>query len=395
MVIAPAHRLRILFYVQHLSGVGHYVRSLEIARALAETHEVTLTEGGREVPHTNIPSLQHLSLPRVTRTAQGLAPFDSSRSLNELMATRQDLICDHIARNAPDVVIIEHYPFSKWELGDEIIGLLSAARSAHSGVKVICSVRDIPRQTSHEACDAEAYTLGVLARLHDRFDGLMVHADAKVTSLAEHFPGAGDILLPICHTGIISEPFATRANTQAEIVRLTLDRPYVLVSVGGGADAVQLLEHSINAWRQIKQRGGLPEYQLVLCAGLNQDVAVLQTLVQDEDSVLLLSFTPDFLQWLGAAALSISCAGYNTCANLLRTRCRALLVPNPHMSDQAARAAILGKLGAAHTLITEHLTSEKLAEAITLSLQQAPVRHSVNLDGANTSVRFIEQLASF
>lgn len=394
MGTAPAHRLRILFYVQHLSGVGHYVRSLEIARALAETHEVTLTEGGREVPHTNIPLLQRLSLPRITRTAHGLTPCDTSRSLTEVMATRQDLICDHIARSAPDVVIIEHYPFSKWELGDEITGLLSAARSAHSGVKVICSVRDIPRQTSHEACTAEAFTRGVLARLHARFDGLMVHADATVTTLAEHFPGAGDIRLPICHTGIISEPFVTHAATQTEIARLTHDRPYVLVSAGGGADAVQLLEHSINAWRQIKQHGGLPEYQLVLCTGLNQDVAVLQTLVQDEDSMLLLPFTPDFLQWLDAAALSISCAGYNTCANLLQIRCRALLVPNPHMSDQAARAAILGKLGAARTLTTKQLTSENLAEAITLGLQQAPLPHPINLHGANTSVRFIEQLAS-
>ena len=41
--------MKVLIYAQHLSGVGHRVRALELARALAERHEVALVDGGRHV----------------------------------------------------------------------------------------------------------------------------------------------------------------------------------------------------------------------------------------------------------------------------------------------------------------------------------------------------------
>ena len=41
--------MEILFYCQYVWGMGHLVRSLEFARALAD-HEVTFVAGGQEVP---------------------------------------------------------------------------------------------------------------------------------------------------------------------------------------------------------------------------------------------------------------------------------------------------------------------------------------------------------
>ena len=40
--------MNIIFYCQYVWGMGHLVRSLEFARALAE-HNVTLIAGGQEV----------------------------------------------------------------------------------------------------------------------------------------------------------------------------------------------------------------------------------------------------------------------------------------------------------------------------------------------------------
>ena len=42
---------KILFYVQHLLGIGHLVRSFRVARALADAgFDVTIASGGAPVP---------------------------------------------------------------------------------------------------------------------------------------------------------------------------------------------------------------------------------------------------------------------------------------------------------------------------------------------------------
>jgi predicted glycosyltransferase len=46
----------------------------------------------------------------------------------------------------------------------------------------------------------------------------------------------------------------------------------------------------------------------------------------------------------------VSYAGYNTCANLLATRRRALLAVYSAMSDQPARGEIMAALGAAQVV---------------------------------------------
>ena len=40
--------MNIIFYCQYVWGMGHLVRSLELARALSD-HDVTLIAGGQEV----------------------------------------------------------------------------------------------------------------------------------------------------------------------------------------------------------------------------------------------------------------------------------------------------------------------------------------------------------
>jgi predicted glycosyltransferase len=65
--VALAARLSIMLYSQALSGVGHYVRSFEIARALSQRHEVQLVDGGRRVPRAADNEVRRLVLPRSRR----------------------------------------------------------------------------------------------------------------------------------------------------------------------------------------------------------------------------------------------------------------------------------------------------------------------------------------
>ncbi|MGR8980721.1 MAG: glycosyltransferase family protein [Gammaproteobacteria bacterium] len=388
-------KLRVFIYAQHLSGVGHYVRSLEIARALrARGHEVWITDGGMPVPHPEVAGLVSLELPRVARVNGKLVVLDQVIQYEDVTKIRKVLLRSAMAKLKPDRVLIEHYPFSKWELSPEINEFISAACTANYRVKVICSVRDIPRQTSHEKCSPSVYRQEVLKRLHLMFDALMVHGDENLCRLDDHFSGTAEIRLPWIYTGIVAEKL-TETTDDKPILRKVQDRPYLLVSAGGGKDHIGLHTLCISAWKILQKQGELVNWRLILCAGLaDRKLSEALKKCSMTDSIILRPFSADFLTLLQQAELAVVCSGYNTCANLLETRCRALLVPNPAMSDQLCRAQLMDTLGLAHVVDPAYLRAKRLANIILRELNTPKPTHDIPLDGAQRAAQFIEELSS-
>lgn len=387
-----SRRLRILLYVQHLSGVGHYVRIGEIAKALARRHDVTLTDGGRPVPRAGMERVTMLPLPRIRREGSGLAALRSGPGIGAVMRAREQILRETVGTLRPDVLVVEHYPFSKWLLGDEIRGMITEARATNPGVKVLCSVRDVQPRTRHEASSKEQYAREVSVRLRAHFDVILVHGDPALIRLEEQLPFVSATGLSLAYTGMVSEkPAATKSGTVGAALR---GAPFVLASVGGGGDRINLLGHTLEAWRWLRAAGHLEGWKLVLCPGLGWSADRLAELARQQgDAVILRPFAADFLPWLQAARLSVSCAGYNTCANLLETRSRAVLVPDPEMSDQVIRASLLAARHVAAVVPSAGLTGTILAAAMLESLAGPPPDHDVALDGAERTCALIEEMA--
>jgi predicted glycosyltransferase len=235
----------------------------------------------------------------------------------------------------------------------------------------------------------------VLARLHDEFDALMIHADERFTRLEEFFPAVADIDLPVEYTGIVSEKFRPSADKARMIRELTGAAPFVLASVGGGTDPGGLISRCIDAWDRLVASGAAGARRLVLAEGLGWPVGrhrEIEARLRNKAAILL-PFTADFLHWMHATDLSVSCAGYNTCANILETGARALLIPNPEMPDQALRAARFAAHGLAEVLESRTLTTERLADAIAKGLTRPRAGHDLELNGAGRTREFIERLA--
>ena len=93
-------------------------------------------------------------------------------------------------------------------------------------------------------------------------------------------------------------------------------------------------------------------------------------------------FSGEFLHWLQRADVSVSRAGYNTSTNLLETRVRAVLVPDPRMSDQAFRARRLADCGVAEVVEEAAASPERLAEALCAAAARPRPQHDFDLDGA-------------
>ena len=85
---------KILFYVQHLLGIGHLKRATTLARAFADKGiEVTLVSGGEFVSVVDADGIQFVQLPAVKatdRTFSGLVNSEGADIDDDLKESRKD-----------------------------------------------------------------------------------------------------------------------------------------------------------------------------------------------------------------------------------------------------------------------------------------------------------------
>jgi predicted glycosyltransferase len=379
--------MRILCYAQNLIGVGHFVRMLAIARGLgAAGHEVHLVDGGRAVPRRGGPFDPSLvTLPRLVRVDGRLAAEEPGRSVADVMAERNRRLTDAAARIAPEALLVDHYPFSRWELDGEITDTIAAARRAHPDVSVVCSVRD-NLWSNFRSVARDAYERGVLARLEECFDGLLIHSDPGFSRLEDAFSRAGEITLPRRYTGfVVDRPAPPPAIALPP-------EPYAILSCGGSTTNLEFLLAAIDAFRRLRARQASGAMRLLVFPGPIDQAghSALRTATGDEPYQLF-GFSPDFPAWLAGSALSISRAGYNTCGQILASGTRCILVPNPDNAEQAPRARRLAELGLATVLEGDPPDADAIASAMASGLARPPARHALDLDGVAATCALLEE----
>jgi predicted glycosyltransferase len=387
-------RKRFLLYSQHLSGTGHFVRTFEIARALAEVHEVYLVDGGRPIPRewTAVP-LTLIALPRIYRSAGTIVTVDSQRPVTEIMDERRASLLAAVAGIRPDILLIEHFPFSKAVLYPEIIPVIEHARKVNSQVRVVCSLRDFLPRTREEPCQ-EQHRESVLRTLGRYFDGILVHADPAVVQFVNHVPWANEIALPIHYTGYVSEKPRNRPHAAGEPRVFDTGKQGTVIVSAGGRGSLSLISQCIAAWRRPELQSLTGHRRLIVFAPLFATPAQWHQLRHQTggDGIEFRDFSTHFMDWLHSAELSISQAGYNTCTNILETRTRAILIPDPDMSDQGPRAQRLAALGLAATLDFNNLTVDQLARTIQALLSRPAPEHAIDLNGAPMTRQILEAL---
>ena len=127
---------RLMFYVQHLLGIGHVVRALRIARALMnEGFDVKLVMGGRPVTGMDLQDLDIFQLPPVQSGTDGFTDLidEFGNTVNkEFWARRTKLLLDCYRTFSPDVVLIEAYPFGRRQMRFELLPLLEEISQAEN-----------------------------------------------------------------------------------------------------------------------------------------------------------------------------------------------------------------------------------------------------------------------
>ncbi len=418
---AKTRHKRVAFYSQHLIGVGHYFRNRQIVNELVKTCAVFFIDGGRPVLEADLDErVKRIPLPPLRTGAQGIEPVDG-RDLQVVMRERQARLSEAMEQIRPDVFCVEFFPFSRWSLKREILNTIVRLNQVNPGAKVLCSLRDVPTRAKSDALqptvalaprrDGDAmrfysvpfggihheylafnrrYYEEVAPVLNQYFDAVLVHGDAQLSRLEDHFPWADDIGVPVVYTGFVSEKLEDASRPDGAPNR------YVLVSAGGGAEGLALAAPCIEAWKQLERDDALNGREMVIFAGAFIDETHFEALraLCGDGAFRLERFTSNFLAWMRNADLSISRAGYNTCMNVLETQVPSILVPSIAMNDQEFRAQQLMGLDLAHVIHPDQIGVAKLAKAIAEMLESSVPEHHLNMDGAAQTRVFIESAVS-
>lgn len=371
--------MRILFYSQHVLGIGHFFRSMELARALHH-HDVLFVEGGDPLPGFTAPRhVKRFLLPPLMMDAEFKAVTARQGSLDQVKATRARLLLEVFLEFAPQVLITELFPFGRRQFRFELMPVLRTIQERRLATRVVCSLRDI----LVEKPDQAAYEAWVLEVLNRYYSLLLVHADPRLISLDETFSQVDGITPPIRYTGFVTRPLPTVAREPGYTV--------IVASSGGGKVGADLLAAAIRAVRS------LPDPDLLLRVFVGPFMAPseqesLQDLAVGDPRIILLPFSSDFVTELLGADLSISMAGYNTCMDLLSTGVKAIVYPFRQNREQGLRARKFESLGLLRVI--HELEVALLARTIQQALASPPLARDfdLNLDGARNTASLLKEL---
>ncbi|MBY3379171.1 glycosyltransferase family protein [Rhizobium laguerreae] len=371
---------RIFFYVQHLLGIGHIARASRIANALVKDgFDVTVVTGGLPVPGFPGEGTKTVALPAVVASNagfSGLADAEGRPADEDFLHARRQLLLDAFHAARPDVVIIEAFPFGRRQMRFELLPLLEAIEKAEPRPKLLSSVRDILQENRKAGRDAETVTL-----VKDHFDAVLVHGDPGFVRLEDTFPLTSEIADRLLYTGLVAAPPAPEPAETFDIIASAGGGAVGAALIGAAKEAAALLPADLR-WLLVAGPN-LPEADF---AALSEDAAANMTLVR---------FRKDFPSLLRGAKVSISQAGYNTVGDLLRTECRAVLIPfvAGGETEQTVRAERLQALGLADILPENGLTAGHVKEAVEKALAAQP-RGPVllDLDGAEKTAGIIRSM---
>ena len=385
--------MNILLYCQYVWGMGHLVRSLEFARALSG-HDVTLIAGGQQV-EIDLPDhvqLVHLPVLYMDEKFTRLIPGDPEQSAEHVQRERLTTLYSLFKKKKPDLFIVELYPFGRSMFGFELEPLLEDIREGKFGnVKAVCSLRDI----LVEKKDPPAYEKRVLQKLNRYFDALLIHSDAELQRLDETFSRTADITIPLVYTGFITQLADSAAGESIrQELKIASGEKLILASAGGGRSGFNLLTSVLDACELLRDRLSLRLE--VFCGPFMEQEEYERLAARSAPDRRIRRYTKRFVNYLSAADLSVSLAGYNTCMNLLVTKVPALVFPYARQQEQPMRADKIKKYLPMKVLKEADMQPARLSRHIAQMLQQTRPSGAVpiDVDGAAKAARFLDQLMS-
>jgi predicted glycosyltransferase len=201
-----------------------------------------------------------------------------------------------------------------------------------------------------------------------------------------------DINIPVVYTGFIAQQADPASSTSLRReLAISCGQKLIVASAGGGRSGYKLLTSVIDACELLRDR--LPVRLEVFGGPFMEEEEFEKLSARTSADFRIRRYTKRFLDYLYAADLSVSLAGYNTCMNLLVTRVPALVYPYSRQQEQPLRANRIKNLLPMEILNTADIHPVALSNHIDQILDQPRTSDPLSVDfcGAANAASFLNR----
>lgn len=348
----------LLMYAQDTKGLGHIRRSATIARTLLglgdDVSVVLATRSSWPGATALGDRFQLLRLP-----VRAVDP-GSEAQREEVLAAREersDLLRTAVSRIRPDAIVVDNEPLG---VKGEMRAAIEAAPSSTRIVYGMRDVVDIPERTHAKWAD-----LGALDVMRRRFARILVYGHPTLFDTLGTYDLGPELLARASYNGYVCAP-PDRLDIAGFRERHGLGTaPFVLVTGGGGIDALPVLRLTVEAARLLP---GCPRLLLVTGPLMpDADRTAAAELAAAHGHVVATEV--EMLPALADAAVAVTMGGYNTVIEALTLGRRPVIVPRAtHKQEQLIRARAFAGHGLVRFLEPDATTPRVLADQLAAEL---------------------------
>lgn len=329
---------RIILYSHDTYGLGHLRRNLAIAGALLSDLpgcQVLLATGSTVADRFRRPAgLQVVKLPPVIKT--GIERYDSREPgipLSLVRRARSAVLVDVVRRWHPDLILVDHSPLG---MKGELLPVFEAVAELPRRPRMILGLRDILDDPGHvrDLWESE----GVYETIREVYDRVLVYGQKEIFDVAEAYGLGPEIGAKLSYCGYVATPSQPSALAPEPIP----EEPFVLGTVGGGGDGVEVLVATLEAASALGLRALLSTGPLMSTA----DRATLELALARHADAKVVDMVDDVAQVASQAAFVVTRGGYNTLSELAGARVPTVVVPRAWpRREQLLRAVAFASRG--------------------------------------------------
>ena len=332
---------RILIYSHDTFGLGHLRRCRTIAHALVERYKqlsVLILSGSPIIGSFDFRTrVDFVRVPGVVKLRNGdYTPLNLHLDIGEMLSMRASIIQHTAEIFDPDLFIVDKEPVG---LRGEVLPTLKALK--RRGTRLVLGLRDVmdePRLLEPEWRRKKA-----VPALRELYDEIWVYGLAQICDPLEGIALPPRVRQKMVYTGYLHRevPHHGTPTLLPDIAQ----RPYLLVTPGGGGDGEALIDWVLRAY----EHDPLLPYPALLALGpfmAAERQAEFMERASRLQRVSAITFHKHFETLVARAAGVVAMGGYNTFCEVISLDKRALIVPRtaPRLEQhiRASRAAELG-----------------------------------------------------
>ena len=328
---------RVLIYSHDTFGLGHLRRCRAIAHELVGRFKgisVLILSGSPVIGSFEFRArVDFVRIPGVIKLKDGsYTSLGLHIDLDQTMALREAIIRQTAKVFNPDLFLVDKEPLG---LEGEVNNTLQMLR--HSGARTVLGLRDVMDDPG--ALRVEWERKDVLPALLDLYDEIWVYG------LKEFYhPLQGLDLPPEIHRKTVFTGYLKRPSVEDTFVQ-HIDKPYILISPGGGKDGEEMVELALQALQLSRHL----DIAVLVVLGPFMDEEKRTQFKRHSESVpnmTVLDYHPRIESLIENADGLITMGGYNTFCEILSFDKPAIVLPRSEpRTEQLIRARRASELG--------------------------------------------------